>query len=62
MFRSEDVSCYQVYFSKEQTEQVCSELGYMGSVEFEDLRPHEMESQKPYTAQLSQVTEDFKKL
>ena len=49
MFRSEDVICYQAYFTKEQTEKICSELGYLGSVEIEDLRTHEMDSVKPYS-------------
>jgi hypothetical protein len=62
MFRSEDVICYQAYFTKEQTEKICSELGYLGSVEIEDLRPHEMDSAKPYSKQLQELNEEFKKL
>ena len=62
MFWSENVICYQAYFSKEQTEKLCSELGYLGSVEIEDLRTHEMDSVKPYSKQLLELNEEFKKL
>lgn len=62
MFRSEDVVCYHAYFSKEQSEKILSEFGYLGSVEIEDLRIHEMDSQKPYSKQLLELNEDFRQL
>ena len=62
MFRSEDMSCFQIYFSKDQAKKLVSEFGYMGFVEFDDLWENELDSQKPYFQQLQEINEQLKRL
>lgn len=52
MFRSEDVSCFQIYFQKEQSKRIVSEFGYLGFVEFDDLWAEELDAQKTFFPQL----------